>query len=636
MFSPSGSFKAIPCPHGRSCTAFNCMFQHEAENDAMQPPPQKRRRIIADSKIDAQIPSDLDAIDDVPDRKDEERKIPQASSTIISRTVSPPPVKRQQMRPTTTVTTTRRAETSTLPTAPLHKPAIANGVTTTPHTKTSVIPPAPIEKPALTNGATTSKIASTFAKPRSISKAITPIKPAPKAIESLNPRLIKHDPAGHATRTLYLKTLHGNMVRVNDEVRRSSDEAIKQLAKTDAELITMALDEEAKMATESPLVYANVIKQRMMLYKKMTVEQWKSLCLEEKTKSGKVVADGKSTASINTGMTRDQELESLRLLIANQIKLPRYGYVISPPTSTEIKAAQDGLAAAVGWEVCERCTVRFQVFPERREDGALTTGGKCTHHHGRKGWRERSADDAGKGPREQMWTCCGQAVSQGTLGCTTGETHVFKVGDAKRLAAVLQFERTPENPNLTEKGAVSFDCEMGYTVFGMELIRLTAVSWPEGEELLDVLVRPLGTILDLNSRYSGVYPEHFLRAQPYTPENLHKGDDKIPRIVDSPMAARALLFSHISPDTVLIGHAIENDLNTTRIVHPNIVDTVLLFPVSSGLPYRPALKTLAKQHLSRDIQMGGASGHDSKEDAIATGELVRVKVAQKWKQQNLK
>ena len=28
--------------------------------------------------------------------------------------------------------------------------------------------------------------------------------------------------------------------------------------------------------------------------------------------------------------------------------------------------------------------------------------------------------------------------------------------------------------------------------------------------------------------------------------------------------------------------------------------------------------------------MGGASGHDSKEDAIATGDLVRAKVWQKW------
>jgi len=42
---------------------------------------------------------------------------------------------------------------------------------------------------------------------------------------------------------------------------------------------------------------------------------------------------------------------------------------------------------------------------------------------------------------------------------------------------------------------------------------------------------------------------------------------------------------------------------------------------------------LTKQILGRDIQTGhGAAGHDSKEDAIATGDLVRWQVAKKWKE----
>ncbi len=53
---------------------------------------------------------------------------------------------------------------------------------------------------------------------------------------------------------------------------------------------------------------------------------------------------------------------------------------------------------------------------------------------------------------------------------------------------------------------------MCYTVRGMELVRLTATSWPDGKELLDVLVHPVGEILDLNSRYSGVSPEDIVNA----------------------------------------------------------------------------------------------------------------------------
>jgi hypothetical protein len=44
-----------------------------------------------------------------------------------------------------------------------------------------------------------------------------------------------------------------------------------------------------------------------------------------------------------------------------------------------------------------------------------------------------------------------------------------------------------------------------------------------------------------------------------------------------------------------------------------------------------SLKALARKHLSRDIQTAGAKGHDSKEDAIATGELVRARIRDSWK-----
>ncbi|KAI1007615.1 hypothetical protein K3495_g610 [Podosphaera aphanis] len=165
---------------------------------------------------------------------------------------------------------------------------------------------------------------------------------------------------------------------------------------------------------------------------------------------------------------------------------------------------------------------------------------------------------------------------------------------------------------------------MGYTVNGLELIRLTATSWPDGHDLFDVLVRPMGPVLDLNSRYSGVYPEDMAAAPPWTPDTpstparLH--------IVESPAAARSLLFSHLCPNTPLIGHGLENDLNATRIIHPTVIDTALLFPHKAGLPWRNSLKMLAQTLLNRRIQVTGSTskaGHDSREDANAAGELVK-------------
>ena len=215
---------------------------------------------------------------------------------------------------------------------------------------------------------------------------------------------------------------------------------------------------------------------------------------------------------------------------------------------------------------------------------------------------------------------------------------MYKVSEAKRLELVMPFMVTPVEGAERPEKAVCFDCEMGYTTLGLELIRLTATAWPDGREVLDVLVRPLGEVLDLNSRFSGVWPKHFAEAVPYSKdvarvegdgEGVAKGERLM--MVESPFKARELLFELLTTTTPLIGHAIENDLNATRIIHPSIIDTVLLFPHARGLPMRHGLKMLVQRYLNRDIQMGGDLGHDSKEDARAAGDLVRLKVGEIWK-----
>jgi hypothetical protein len=155
--------------------------------------------------------------------------------------------------------------------------------------------------------------------------------------------------------------------------------------------------------------------------------------------------------------------------------------------------------------------------------------------------------------------------------------------------------------------------------------------------LIDVLVRPIGEVLDLNTRFSGVSLDQFNKATPYGTKtegvNSASEDGELESElmkVESPAAARKLLFDKIGRNTALIGHAIDNDLNVLRVIHPFIVDTVLLYPHPRGLPARYGLKMLTNKYLSRNIQ-DQQTGHDSKEDAKATGELVRLKVHEKWK-----
>ena len=83
-------------------------------------------------------------------------------------------------------------------------------------------------------------------------------------------------------------------------------------------------------------------------------------------------------------------------------------------------------------------------------------------------------------------------------------------------------------------------------------------------------------------------------------------------------------------NSILLGHGLDGDLVSLKLVHNRIVDTSVVFPHKRGLPYKRALKTLMYEHLKIVIQEGGTTdvGHDSTEDAISCLKLM------KWKTRN--
>lgn len=464
-------------------------------------------------------------------------------------------------------------------------------------------------------------------------QAIT--KPARKP-ETLNPRHLQRAPAPHNIRLQLLKLLHQQFVRLNEGVSKLSAKhtEIKDLVLSGQELIWMALDREQHIAIHKSSIYGNIIKQDVVRYRRMSEDDWVKQLKEarENKPPEKPPAHGPPVV-VTTGLTAEQEVEVLKRRLVTPIAgLAPYGYVPIPPTDDQIAEAKAAVQMSQNWEKCDRCTVRFQVFPGRNiETGELASGGQCTHHPGRQYLPDRPKGDFTHIPKR--YRCCQQDVGE-SPGCATGSNHVWKTSDPKRLATLWNFAATPPNANPDAVKAACFDCEMGYTVYGMELIRLTVTSWPDGGELLDVLVQPFGEILDLNSQYSGVFPEDLARAvswsRDWNPPAQQPGERKILQKVSSPEVARELFFSLINPDTVLIGHGLENDLNAMRMVHPKLVDTILVYPHKRGLPIRNGLKALMELHLNRRIQMQGAEGHDSAEDARAAGELARLKVQKEW------
>lgn len=136
---------------------------------------------------------------------------------------------------------------------------------------------------------------------------------------------------------------------------------------------------------------------------------------------------------------------------------------------------------------------------------------------------------------------------------------------------------------------------MVYTTAGMSLARVSVVDG-KGAEVFDELVRmsqgvevmyviSIGCIVltklanaayrsDYNTRFSGI-----------------KADEHSKAILDLEGVRRAL-DSLISADTILVGHALDNDLRALRMVHNRVVDTAILFPHRGGAPFRRKLQDL--------------------------------------------
>ncbi|KAG8180318.1 hypothetical protein JTE90_028866 [Oedothorax gibbosus] len=234
---------------------------------------------------------------------------------------------------------------------------------------------------------------------------------------------------------------------------------------------------------------------------------------------------------------------------------------------------------------CARCKHSFQII-----DNKYHCETECIHHLPVK-----------PSPVTGRFTCCNG--NQWSEGCFVSPFHVT----AEHCLEDVVFSRIRNKRHVKAEdayGVYGLDCEMSYTTAGLEVTKICLVG-VDGITIYDTHVKPDNEILDYNTDYSGV-----------TAEDMTKATTTLADV-------QAYLLKTLHKDSILVGHALHNDLKALRIIHDRVVDTSVLYPHSDNPRLKFSLKTLAKDVLHRNIQV---DQHDCIEDARTCLALVLRKV----------
>ena len=166
-----------------------------------------------------------------------------------------------------------------------------------------------------------------------------------------------------------------------------------------------------------------------------------------------------------------------------------------------------------------------------------------------------------------MYTCCSKTTDED--GCEVGP-HVFYESDPELLHRRHAFTHTrpPLDSGDTALDIVALDCEMIYTTGGMRVARVSVVD-AAGKEVLDEFVRmDEGVeVMYVNLRFRHARPRHTqlmidcsnrdfnTRFSGITAENHATATLTLASVRDA-------LDAIINSETIIIGHALDNDLKT--------------------------------------------------------------------------
>jgi RNA exonuclease 1 len=328
MFTSKGLFSQVACPYQDTCVLPRCIFGHsdsklsasaaasqEEQSTVDDQQGQRKRQKVTDETEETEGETGLGGADTskVTAKPSSLKSTPEAKApkrrSAATKEISPPPLRRKS----------------------------ANGT------------PVPIKNLPAQNG----QGSNATSTPTIFKAAVqTPAK-APVKVESLNPRALKKPaPASHDMRHRLLKALHEQLTRLNSELEKDASNNEEEFVLSEQAVITMCLGIEEE-AAGSPTIYSNLVKNKILAYKRMTVKQWVEERGKEVTKAKALeaasISDTPTTKSaeppkpIETGLNIHEELTLLHRLYTPIAGLSKHGYVTKIPTEKEgLRWPRDG------------------------------------------------------------------------------------------------------------------------------------------------------------------------------------------------------------------------------------------------------------------------------------------------------
>ena len=552
MFKSQGLFKDVLCPDS-SCNFEHCPFSHKQSKDDKSDNPRESTPPQGTKTEAIKLRHKRSSFDEGRSRK--KRIIEQSVENFVS--------------------VSDKSDLHHIKTSahPIHAAKPQSAQPTSPSNSKdsmlSVLPmpaPLPISKPALIPSDIKRKYTETFnlaaKEPPPVS--LTPKSPSPITDSTVHPSINQN------IRRIPLEMIFKAYVDIYNSLPDSHDLAFRDATK-----------EEFLIAKSSPNVQTYQVSWKQ-IYSKL--KKRPAITSEEDACTLQELEKKQLEAFRAEKWNAPFHWSELTTLVHSKEELARWGYIVDQPTPKPFK--QDDMGS------CFRCGTTFT--PKTRSQYP------CIAH-----WGKQMSPATTTSHESKYWSCCQKPL--GSRGCTTHPCHVRKVSQPGELASIRPFMELDPFILGQHLSVVSLDCEMAYTLNGMEMVRLTLLN--EADQLvLDVLVRTDSEITDYNTRFSGITQEMFETGHSVSFEE-----------------ALEMMKFYISKTTIIIGHGLENDLTVLRLIHHQVIDTAILYPHSRGRPYRIGLKDLVKRETGLDIQTAGEEGHSSHEDAAAASLLVRKK-----------